>query len=222
MTTFNKGRTELLKKSFLELMKNVGTTIPGHFLSFDAGPQLAQIQIGVQRVSVGGDTFTPSPIIQCPVVFLGGSEYFMEHQIDPGDECMIIFSQRCIEGWKNTGGVATNPIMRFHNINDACILPGLRSQPNKISNFQNNGIRLRNKAGNQYIWLKNDGTADINVTTLNINADIIHTGDNTQTGTLTATNISATNSLLANGDEVVGHAHSGITPGSGTSDPLGG
>lgn len=233
MSAFNKTRKQLLLASFLELMKDVGTATPGHFLAFDADRQIAQVQIGIQRIDVDGRTFEPSPIIECPVAFFGGGEYFIEHQIDPGDECLIVFSQRCIDGWVNTGGVARNPIMRFHSMSDACILPGLRSQPNSISDFQNNGIRLRNKAGNRFIWLKNDGTAQIDVDTLTLNGDLVHmgdtmqTGDSAQIGTHTATgviadDVTANNSLMANGVEQANHDHGGVSRGDQRTDPVGG
>lgn len=249
MTTVNKTRSQLFKRGFLELMKDVGTSIPGHFLAFDPDTQLAQIQIGIQGIENNGTTFEPSPLIECPVAFFGGSEYFVEHQIDPGDECLIIFSQRCIDGWVNTGGVANNPITRFHNVSDACILPGLRSQPNKIDSFQNNGVRLRNKAGDKYVWLKNDDTADITVDTLNINANVVHTGNLERTGTTTltgdtmqngditarvisattsvggpsilGTTVAATTSLTVDGVEQAAHDHGGVERGTARTDPAG-
>lgn len=212
--------TELIRRTFVEMMKDVGTSIPGHFLSFDPETQLAQVQIGIVRIDSNGSTFEPSPLIECPVAFLGGSEFFIEHQIDPGDECLVIFSQRCIDGWVNTGGVANNPIMRFHDFSDAAILPGLRSQPNKITNFNNDGVRLRNKAGDKYIWLKKDGTADITVDTLNINGNIVHNGDTTQTGDVDITGEATVSvDVVGGGISLKDHKHSGVQPGGGQSGP---
>ncbi len=173
--------TNLLQRSFIEMMKDVGTSIPGHILSFDPDTQLAQLQIGIQRVDVAGTTFTPPPLIEC-LVYVYGGDYTVEVQIDPGTEGIIFFSQRCIDAWNDTGGVANIPILRFHDFSDAYFLPGLRSQPNAISGHANNGIRLRNKDGSEYIWLKNDGTANIKTGTLTIDADVIHNGNTMQTG----------------------------------------
>ena len=92
-----------------------------------------------------------------PAHFAGG-QWSLEYQIDPGDEGFILFSQRCIDGWKTTGGTANNPILRFHDKSDAVFLPGIRSLPNVLEDFQNNGIRLRNADGTHFVWLKNDGT----------------------------------------------------------------
>jgi hypothetical protein len=215
ITMSKANTTELTRRTFVEMMKDVGTSIPGHFLTFDPVTQLAQIQIGIQRIDVNGVTFEPSPLINCPVAFLGGSEYFIEHQIDPGDECLIVFSQRCIDGWVNTGGIADNPIMRFHDFSDAAILPGLRSQPNKITTFENNGVRLRNKEGDKFIWLKNDGTAAITVDTLNIIGNIELTGDINQTGGQT---VSA--DVVASGISLVNHVHGKGTYKDAENRPL--
>jgi len=143
--------------AFNELMKSVGTSIPGSILAFDPATQLAQIQIGIVRLDVNGQTYTPPPIIECPVQFSGG-DWTLEYELHAGNEGLCVFSQRCIDGWRDTGSVAEQPIVRFHDINDAMFIPGIRSQVGKITDFANNGIRIRNKAGSHYIWLKNDGT----------------------------------------------------------------
>ncbi len=157
--------TELVKRTFVEMMKDVGTSIPGHIISFNPATQLAQIQIGIRRIDNNGNTFVPPPLIECPVYVYGG-DYAVEVQIDPGCEGVIIFSQRCIDAWVNTGGVANNPILRFHDFSDAYFLPGMRSQPNALPSFENNGIRMRNRSGDQSVWLKDDGTVHINSTGL--------------------------------------------------------
>ena len=157
--------TELVKRTFTEMMKDVGTSIPGHITAFDAARQIAQVQIGIQRIDNNGNRFDPPPLIECPV-YVAGGDYAVEIQIDPGCEGVILFSQRCIDAWVDTGGVANNPILRFHDFSDAYFLPGMRSQPNKLPSFQNNGIRMRNRSGDQSVWLKNDGTAHINSTGL--------------------------------------------------------
>jgi len=161
--------TQLIKRSFIEMMKDIGTSIPAHILTFDTTTQLAQIQIAIEGVGYKGERFTPPPLIECPVYFFGGSDYFIECEINQGDEGIVLFSQRCIDAWVNAGGIAENPIARFHDFSDAYFLPGLRSQPNKITNFENDGIRIRDKSGNNHLWLKNDGTIHIKAADVIIN-----------------------------------------------------
>lgn len=150
-------QAKLIRDAFREVMKGVCTSIPGHILTFDPITQLAQVQPGVVRVDINGAEFTVKPIIEVPVYFPGG-DYCIEYQVDPGCEGDILFSQRCIDGWVQSGGVAANPIGRFHSMQDAMFLPGFRSQPNVLPGFQNNGVRMRNRAGTQFVWLKNDNS----------------------------------------------------------------
>ena len=153
-------QTELLRSAFINMMKGVCTSIPGHILTFNPETQLAQVQVGIVRVDINDATFEVGPIIETPVYFPGGA-FCVEYQIDPGCEGDILFSQRCIDGWVQSGGIAANPIGRFHNMQDAMFLPGFRSIPNALPNFQNNGVRLRNRAGTQFAWLKNDNTIEL-------------------------------------------------------------
>ena len=217
--------TEMIERSVSELLKGIGTSVPGHVLSFDPETQFAKVQVGVEFVKADGNTFKIAPIINVPVHFTGG-EYSIEHQIDNGNEGLILIAQRCIDGWKEQGGVASQPVLRKLDMQDALFIPGFRSKPGALSSFQNNGVRLRNGDGSQYIWLKNDNTADITVPTLYINGNIIHTGNVEQTGnldqtgnttisgTMTAGTVAAVTSLTVNGVEVKDHDH---TPGTYTA-----
>lgn len=180
--------TELFKRTFTEMMKDVATSIPGHVVAFNPDTQLAQIQIGIKRIDVQGKKFDPPPLIEVPVYFAGGSKYGVEHQLDPNDEGIILFSQRCIDGWFNTGGIAENPILRFHDYSDAMFLPGLRSQPNVLESFANDGVRLRNADASHYVWLKKDGTIELK----NDNATMLITAAGAFNGTFTDFNVDST------------------------------
>lgn len=148
---------QLQKTAFIEQMKGVYTSIPGHIVTFNPDLQRAQIQIGIERVLINQSTEIPRVIEDVPVNFAGG-DFTLEFEVGKGTEGAIFFSQRCIDGWKNSGGVAANPLERFFDMQDCYFVPGVRSEPGAISGFQNNGIRIRNKAGNQFAWLKNDGS----------------------------------------------------------------
>lgn len=223
--------TEVMESSIHEALKGVGTSIPGHVLSFDPDTQLAKVQVGVEFVSVTNESFAIAPIINVPVHFPGG-DFCVEYQIDEGNEGLIVISQRCIDGWIEQGGVSPQSVKRKLDMQDALFIPGIRSKPGAIADFQNNGVRMRNKSGSEYIWLKNDSTADIVIGTLNITGNIVHTGNTTQTGgtaisgTLTAATVTATTSITVNGVEVKDHDHgpgtytAGATPVTGTSGAL--
>lgn len=213
---------ELLDLHFLEKMKNVYTAIPAHVLAFNPETQTAQVEIGIKRVDVNGQSYVPPPIIECPVLF-SGDKWTLEIQIDPKCEGLAIFSQRCIDGWITTGGTAENPLCRFHDISDALFIPGFRPNPTAIKSFSNNGIRLRNADGSQFAWLKNDGsiaiengkghikiakdgTVTINGVTIDVNGNIT-----------TQSTVTAQNNIVGGGISLNSHRHSGVESGLGTS-----
>jgi len=236
--------TEMLNHTILEILKGVGTSIPAHVLSFDTETQLAKMQIAVEFIDVQGQTFNLAPIVNVPVHFSGG-DFVLEHQIDEGDEGLIIVSQRCIDGWKEQGGVAPQTVLRKLDMQDALFIPGFRSKPKAITNFQNNGIRLRNKNNTYYVWLKNTG--DILSENENgaylLKADGSHKGNNgngifeleqggnfvvngvtidtggniTSPATVTSAVVVAP-SVLANGKDVADHNHPAGTPPGNTGN----
>jgi hypothetical protein len=204
-------QARMIRDAFRELMKGVHTSIPGHILTFDPVTQLAQVQVGIVRVDINDAEFTRKPIIETPVYFPGG-DYCVEYQIDPGCEGNILLSERCIDGWVQSGGVAANPIGRFHNLQDAMFLPGFRSRPNALPDFQNNGVRIRNRAGTQFVWLKNDNTISMEngAGVFQLLAD----------GSFLINGLTITpdgNIITAAGVNLNLHIHSGVTPGSGNS-----
>lgn len=206
------------RQAFVELMKEVGTNIPGHIVGFDESSQLAQVQIGIKVQDTNGDYHDPGTIIECPVHFQGGSEWFITNEIQSGAEGVIMFSQRCITGWLQTGGIANNPIARFHDMDDAIFIPGVRSAKTAISSFDNDGIEIRNSDNDVFVKLKNDKSISVGngagwiyllpTGEVNINGVIISTdGSVTAPATVTAPTVSATTSLTVAGQEMSNHGH---------------
>lgn len=216
---------ENLRSIFTEFMKEVYTSIPAHIKTFNPNTQLAQIELGIKRVDINGETFVPPPIIEVPVLFIG-NKWTLETQIDTGCEGLALFSQRCIDAWVQSGGVAENPLRRFFDIQDAFFIPGFRPMPSVITDFQNNGIRLRNQSGSHYVWIKNDGS----IVTTN-GSGTVTIGAN---GQITLSNGSGSIQLGENGDVNINgliitaggqltdsggialatHTHSGVESGS--------
>ncbi|MBR8654188.1 hypothetical protein KDH83_12880 [Achromobacter sp. Marseille-Q0513] len=165
-------KAEFFQMAFQELMKGVHTSVPGHILTFDPALQRAQVRIGIEVVYTNGTTAQLPPIADVPVLFLGGTQFTMTHQVNPGDEGLIVFSQRCVDGWKQTGAVANNPLSRFHDAHDAFFIPGFRPLPTRVEGFVNDGIRMQSRDGGRHVWIKasgeiiaDNGAASVQITT---------------------------------------------------------
>ena len=206
----------VLDTAITRSLRDVCTAVPGYVVAFIPGTQRAQVQIGLVRVNIDGAIFNPPPIVDVPVQF-PGSGFVLEHQVTPGCEGIILFSQRCMDGWKQTGGIADNPVARFHSMQDAMFIPGIRSNGKVISGFANDGIRIRSQDGSQHVWLKGDGSVVMKngagaVTlgadgTVNINGVIIDKNGN----------MTVPNSVKVQGKELANHTHGGVQPGSGNT-----
>lgn len=210
----------LLETAFAEKFKNeIRTTIPGHILDFDAGTQLATVQIGIERLDIHGKSYNPPPIVNCPLCIYGGTGGVLEVQIAEGDECLIHFSQRCIDGWRQQGGIS--PLVKLERFREADAFAVLapRSSKNAIAGYSNDGIKLRSLDGTVYAWLKNDGTVELkndNGTLtiqpggdINANGCIIDTGGNVTTDSGT--------DLDAFKAEYDAHVHGGVQSGAATT-----
>lgn len=198
------------------MMKGVYTSAPGHIVTFNAATQKAQVKIGIERVDKNGIASDIPVIDDVPVLFSGGTQFMVTHQINTGDEGLIVFSQRCIDGWKQTGGVASNPLARFHDIHDAFFIPGVRPLATRISGFANDGVRIQSRGGGQHVWIKSSGEIVLDNGsgqftlqadgTVNINGAIINTD-----GTIEAPNVTF------GGISGVDHKHTNVETGNKTS-----
>lgn len=213
----------VFSNNFREMMKGINTSIPGHFIIFSDGDlQRAQVQIGVERVDINGATFAPPPIIDVPVLFPGG-KFLLEYQLEYGDEGLIFFSQRCVDGWKQTGKIGQNPIGRFFEKQDAFFIPGFRPQSSAIQGYSNNGIRIRNQDGSQFVWLKNDGS--IHLENQSGHIKILANGTVDINGVTFSTDAKVKGKVIEGTENVVfgsisgkDHKHSGVQHGNETSN----
>lgn len=193
--------SKMLRGIFGEYLKdNMRTSVPGHVLSFDPVKQTAEVQIGLMLEDRQGAQQARRPIIHVPVQFWGAAGGTLECRVANGTEGVLFFSQECIDSWVDQGGVAVKSEPRRFSINDAYFIPGIRSTPGAITDFSNDGIRLRSNDGARYVWLKDDtsiglsnglgsitieagGTVNINGVTITPSG-LVHTENDIQAGVI--------------------------------------
>ena len=169
-------------------------------------------------------------IVDCPVVYMGGGGFVATFPIQPGDEALVIFADRCIDGWWQSGKVSPQSVLRMHSLSDGFALIGPRSQLKAIPNISTSSAQLRSLDGSTYIEIAGGHVVNIVAPTgLNITGPVNIDGDLAVTGTTAgAGNISAQGTVTATGDgtfnghSVSNHVHSGVQPGgSNTEKPVG-
>ena len=163
-------------------LKNLHTSLPGVVQSYDAATQTVSVQPAIKRVfSEKGATHLPV-CVDVPVCFPGGGDFYLTFPVKAGDDCILVFSERCIDFWHANGGVQLPAEYRLHDLSDAFAIVGVNSQPRKLASVQTDGAELRTRDRSTYIKLTNG--------TIYIKGDIVHQGNNTQTGNLARTGTS--------------------------------
>lgn len=209
--------SKMLRDVFGEYLKdNMRTSIPGHVLKFDPATQMAEIQIGLMLEDRQGKQEARRPIICVPVQFWGASGGTLECRVGAGAEGSLLFSQECIDSWVDQGGVAVKSEPRRFSANDAYFIPGIRSIPGAITNFANDGIRLRSNDGTAYFWIHDDKTLEIDGVSLNVKCSAnFEQPANFEQAVTTMTTIH--NQGVSIGLE---HGHAGVEVGDDISGPV--
>jgi hypothetical protein len=144
---------EAMRAALNELRVNLHTAIPGIIKSFNPVTQTAVVQIAIRRQFVGdkrdgGGWRDLPPCGDVPCFFPGGAGFVLAFTPQEGDECLLVFSERAVDGWFQSGGVQNPSEYRLHDFSDGFALVGFSSQPKAIpAFFPGDGMELRSRDG---------------------------------------------------------------------------
>lgn len=203
------------------IMKSVKKTLrvamPGVIQSFDPENLTCVVEISVFSVKPEGksvdrldvdNVFYPL-ILDAPVIFPRGGGVTLTFPVKEGDECLVVFADRCIDFWWQNGNVQNGSRGRMHDYSDAFVIPGPQSQAKKIGGISTTAAQLRTDDGSAFIEIASNGAVTINSPQTTVNGPFHVNGDITSTGDQTAAGISQVN-----------HTHGGVeSGGSSTGKP---
>jgi len=149
------------------------SSIPAIVKSFDAEKQTCVVQIAIMEDVLLPPAPTPSnpnpdtttnvptdiaikPLEDVPILMMRVPGWSITLPITEGTECLLIFSDACIDGWWQTGDVSVQYDRRRHDLNDAIALFGPWSQKNALSNYSTDSLQLRSDDGSVVIDMKTE------------------------------------------------------------------
>ncbi|HHT2455474.1 TPA: Gp138 family membrane-puncturing spike protein [Klebsiella michiganensis] len=203
------------------IMKSVKKTLrvamPGVIQSFDPENLTCVVEISVFSAKPEGksvdrldvdNVFYPL-ILDAPVIFPRGGGVTLTFPVKEGDECLVIFADRCIDFWWQNGNIQNGSRGRMHDYSDAFVIPGPQSQAKKIGVISTTAAQLRTDDGSAFIELAAGGAVTITSPQTTVNGPLHVNGAITSTGDQTAAGISQVN-----------HTHGGVeSGGSSTGKP---
>jgi hypothetical protein len=81
-------------------------------------------------------------LVDCPVLIMGGGDGSIRFPVKNGDNCVILFNDRDIDGWYSGGGDNLLASNRKHSFSDGIIIVGLHSLKNPITNYSEDRTEL--------------------------------------------------------------------------------
>lgn len=105
-------------------------------------------------------------LLDVPVIFLGGGAFRLTFPVANGDTCLILFNDRDIDNWVQSGQVGPVASSRMHSFSDGIALVGLRPSTGALENFDTTRAAIGN--GETYVAVGPDKIKIANaLTTLN-------------------------------------------------------
>lgn len=169
------------------------TALPGTVESFDPVAMTVVVQPNIKgqvQDERGKASSVNMPLlVDVPVVFPSGGGFTLTHPIKKGDECLVVFASRCIDGWWQNGGIGGTPDERMHDLSDGIAYVGPRSQPRKLDPpVDAENVQLRTDDGEAHVTMMPDYT----IRALNPECSVQLNPDGTITSKNSATSVTQT------------------------------
>ncbi|MGQ5288441.1 Gp138 family membrane-puncturing spike protein [Pectobacterium actinidiae] len=225
------------------VMSNLRVAMPGVIQSFNPEDVTCVVQpssMGYDTDNNGNRESNPLQLLtDVPVVFPRGGGCTLTFPVKEGDECLIIFADRCIDFWWQSGRVQEPVSDRMHSLSDAFVIVGPQSQAKKISDISTSAAQLRIDDGSAFIEVAAGGDITVNTTgklnasaqggteitspSIVLNGNVTINGDLSQGmgasgGTATMNGpVNVANDVTAGGKSLMTHTHGGVQQGSGNT-----
>jgi hypothetical protein len=178
---------EVLRLAMQAWQTRIWTAIPGVIKQFPSASGIGQMVADIQptvngRVRTTEGTFQSVQmplLLDCPILWQGGGGVTLTFPIKAGDECLVIFSSRCIDAWWQQGFVAGQagkpvdggqpmdpPDLRMHNLSDGFAIVGVRSLPRNYA-VATGYAQLRTDDDGAGFSVATDGSHNLTVSTTN-------------------------------------------------------
>jgi hypothetical protein len=141
------------------------TALPAIVQSYNAEKLTVEAQPAIKAKALAQDgTYSDQNLplcVDCPVQWPGGGGYLLTFPIAAGDEGILVFANRCIDSWWQSGGVQTQAELRMHDLSDGIFIPLIFSNGKVPQNVSTDAVQLRSNDGTVKIEIAAEGKVNI-------------------------------------------------------------
>lgn len=194
-------QTELLEQAKERAVMDVRVSMPARIVSFDPATKTAQVEIMLKMVDEDDAPVDYPPLTDCPCVFTRGGGFHVVHPYKAGDNGLVLFSDRCLDGWFESGQAAVPMDYRIHSMSDAYFIGGADNMTD-VSPIQSDAMFIGKDDNSAGLQINADGSVILKGTSFTIEP---------------ITNAAQVN---VNGKPVDGHTHGGVQGGNSNTAPF--
>ena len=154
-------QTELLEQAKNNAMMDVRVSMPARIVSFDPATKTASVEVGLKMVNADDTQSDYPPLVDCPCLFTRGGGFHLVHPYKAGDKGIVLFSDRCFDGWFQAGQVAPPMDFRVHSMSDAYFIGGADCLDN-VSPIVSDAIFIGKDDNSAGVTIKASGDIDLN------------------------------------------------------------
>lgn len=138
-------------------------SLPGIIESVDFQKMTCVIQpsIRMPQIKESGERISIDlPLLKdVPVYYPQGGFGVLTFPVKKGDECLVVFADRCIDAWWQNGGIQEQMDYRCHDLSDGFAFVGFRSQPRVLKPPPDpEATQLRSEDGKTMISMTKSGS----------------------------------------------------------------
>lgn len=201
------GNLDKSRRERSDFSRTLRVAIPGIVTEVNYSAQTVSVQPTIrEKIEMNGTyQWVELPIlINVPFFVYAGGGYCVTLPVSPGDECLVIFADSCIDAWWQSGGVQNQVERRRHDLSDGMAIVGFRSQVHTVPGYSGDSVQVRTEDGGTFIDLKPGQVT--------INADVQINGNVT-----TSANCTIADTLRVAGINMNTHVHDGVKTGGGST-----
>lgn len=179
MNERTKDNIELWQRFRDSIGIDLRVAAPGIIQSVNYARQTCTVQLAIrEKLNFDGNLeWAEIPVLpDVPFFIYSGGGYCLTLPVQPGDDCLVVFGDNCMDAWWQSGGVQNQIERRRHDLSDGFAIVGFRSQPQVVSGYSAGTAQLRNAAGDTYIEIAGStiniraaGGVNINGNTIKLN-----------------------------------------------------